>query len=108
MTEFEEYCKQVIKDSIPLPPWKRDLALEMMKELWDNDVVVDYVWCVVSSYPIVKVSAVVIDNNEEVCEARATWEYDKSQQSKPTASPWVLVDLELLDSPTGLVSQDDY
>jgi len=97
-SDYDAYCKEVLEDSLIIThAWQRRLVLEMLQELWDNDVIVEYVWAMSSGYPTIVVNALAVDTDNSECEVVATWAYDKELQSEPDAWPWIMVDLELKD-----------
>jgi hypothetical protein len=101
--DFKSYRHDVLYSGINMLQWQRDLASELVKVLWDEGVIVDYIWFMASSYPKVTMHAIVVDNDDEAAECIAVWEYDKSQQSIPEALPWELVSVDIGDLPPGLV-----
>ena len=103
MSDYESYCHDVMTDSpVLMLADHRDYALELIKVLFDDDVVVSYIWLLVSGYPNLTMYAVVEDENGEECQCVARWEYDHSRISDPFGPHYVMVDVELTDLPGGM------
>jgi len=74
----------------------------LIKVLYDDDVIVDYIWMVVSGYPHLVMHAIVTDENDEMCQCVARWVYDHSKASDPLGPHYIMVDVELTDLPGGI------
>lgn len=101
-TTYKDYVRDVIASGITMLAVHKRMARELVKVLWNENIAVDYVWYMVSSYPVITMRAIV-DSDDEMLECVAVWEYDHSRQSDPFAIPWELADVELVDLPSGLV-----
>jgi len=77
---------------------------EAVDALWAEDVVVDYVWLVVSSYPWAFIQAVVYNGDDDPWEAIIECAFDVFTRSKPFGPYWVLVSIELDEVPNSLLS----
>jgi len=102
MTAYKDYVRDVIASGITMLSIHKRMARELMKVLWNENIIVDYIWFMISSYPEITMRAIV-DSDDELLECVATWEYDHNQQSDPFARPWELTDVELVDLSPGLV-----
>jgi len=109
-SDYEDYCADVINSSGVITTARHCmLALEMLAELWNNDVVVEYVWAMSCDFDGVIMYAVAIDSNDLECEAICRWKYDEADRKSATwpAKPLVMVDLELRDLEDGIVDNDN-
>ena len=102
MSDYKSYCLDVIADSVPMLIDHRDYVLELIEFLFNENVIVSYVWMLVSGYPHLAMHAIVEDENEDEYECVARWEYDHSRTSDPFGPHYELVDVELTDLPGGM------
>ena len=105
--DYASYVRDVMFTA-PVCGWMRRLVREMLRVLWREGVVVDYIWFSMSDVrkdrKYVSMSAIAVDTDDEEVEAVARWEYDSDKVHTPTSKHWVLSDVELRDLPEGFVS----
>jgi len=103
MNAYRLYCRDVIIDSPVLRlSDHQHYARELLKFLWDENVIVNYVWMVISGYPHLTMYALVEDEDGDEYQCIARWEYDDSMTSDPYGPHYELVDVELTDIPGGM------
>ena len=103
MSDYKSYCYDVIADSpVLVLVDHRDYAYELLEFLWNENVIVNYVWMVVSGYPHLTMRAMVEDGDGKGYQCIARWEYDDSMLSDPFGPHYELVDVELTDIPEGM------
>lgn len=101
--EYGAYRAEVVASPLLPREWMRDVMGQAVDALWEEDVVVDYVWIVVSSYPWAFIHAIVYDEEDEPWEAIIECEFDQSTRSQPFGKHWVLVSIEMDELPEGLL-----
>lgn len=97
MSKYEVYAADVLAAGIKLSPILFSCALDFIRALWDEDVVIDKIWFARSGYPYIVMHAICYDENDEPCEAVGSWEYIQANVGSPAGPYYEMVDVELRD-----------